>query len=63
MLYFVEVKTCGYPNGKIIETKCVSFSSFKKAKRFAVSHENFTPYSNTYSTIYTFVEGRKAIIQ
>lgn len=63
MQYFVEVKTCGYPNGKVIETECVGFSSFEEAKQFAISRRNFTPYSDTYATVYTFIEGRKAIIR
>ena len=63
MQYFVEVKTCGYPNGKIFEVECVCFSSIEKAEQFAISRRNFTPYSNTYATIYTFIEGRKAIIR
>ena len=30
MKYFVEVKTCGYPNGKVIETECIGFFLLKK---------------------------------
>lgn len=54
LMYFVEIKTYGYPNGVLIESNFYPFDSYEKAKNFVDSSTYDTPYSTIVGTIFTF---------
>lgn len=62
MDYFVDVKTVGYPNGKVLKSDTFCFQSIEEAESFALKKGNVcTPDFDIVATVYTFIDGRKWI--
>ena len=58
-MYFVEIKTYGYPNGVLIKSKLYQFNSYETAKDFVDNSTYETPYSTTTGIIFTFIDNKK----
>ena len=61
-MYLVEICQVGYPNGKTMERSSYMFKTLEEAIGFSKSKEVSTPYFDIVSTVYTLIDGRKAII-
>lgn len=58
-MYFVEIKTYGYPNGVLTKSKLYQFNSYEKAKDFVDNSTCETPYFTTIGIVFTFIDNKK----